>query len=356
MLENFTYTETIVINRDLLPTDSQNIVSLYDTTPTARENAYREAGYHVSINRYLKAFKATIDINSIKEVEIPKFNELATNLEINTALRNLEWKSPRKHLNLLLQTDGLNWKRKGIVSLLNRGDLPYYEADLMAFFTEGLAIELGEVAKIGVQIQDVTFGFLTAQDTVLIYANLVKEVKVVNTSDNLEKIAALNLKDFGLSLLEKETAAQIRSLLALSVPVVVARRDTDLTLVNGTGTEISYTSEVLDLLNAWDGLTFTCPEAGTYTFSFNVHLASSAGTVTAGDHSISIIVNSTVLVFQRILYTGSTVVSYLSGQITIFLNVGDTVRSRVGVNFSGSTALRLAAATTPTTLRIVKDK
>lgn len=356
MLENFTYTETTVINRELVPSDLENVVSLYDTTLTARESAYRNAGYHVLINRYLKSFKVTIDINSTAEIEIPDFNELATNLEINTALRNLEWDSPRKHLNLMLQTDGLNWKQKGIVSLLNRGDLPYYDADLMAFFTEGLAVELGEITKVGVQVQDVGYGWMTALDKILIYGSLVKEVTVINTSNNLERIANLDLEDFGLNLLEKASASEIRTLLGLSVPVIIARRDTDLTLVNGVATEINYTSELLDLFGTWDGTSFICSEAGTYTINFNCHLMSTAGAVTGGDHSIAIILNSSALSFQRSIYSTGTSAVFISGQITVFLNVGDTIKSRCTANFTGSTATKLAAATTPTTLRIVKDK
>ncbi|MBD2743659.1 hypothetical protein [Coleofasciculus sp. FACHB-1120] len=356
MFETITYKNTTVINRKLKAEDLQNVIELYSTELTNKEIAYRQAGYHVEINRYIKSFKATIDINSTAEVEIPEFNELSTNLEINTALRNLEWKSPRKHLNLMVQTDGLNWNRKGTVSLVNRGDLPYVDADLMAFFTEGLAIEAGEVAKLGVQIQDVGFGWIAPLDDVLIYANVVKEVTIVNTSDNLEQIAGLDLQDFGLSLLEKANAAEIRTLLGLSVPVVIAQRVSDLTLSNGVATEINYTSEILDLFGTWDGTTFTCSEAGIYTINFNCHLMSTAGTVTAGDHSIAIILNSTSYSFQRSIHSTGTASVFISGQITVQLNVGDTIKSRCTANFTGSTATKLAGATTPTTLRIVKDK
>lgn len=360
MFETITYKNTTVINRKLKAEDLQNVIELYSTELTSKEIAYREAGYHVEINRYIKSFKATIDINSTAEVEIPEFNELATNLEINTALRNLEWKSPRKHLNLMLQTDGLNWNRKGTVSLVNRGDLPYVDADLMAFFTEGLAIEAGEVAKLGVQIQDVGFGWIAPLDDVLIYANVVKEVTIVNTSDNLEQIAGLDLQNFGLSLLEQEDAASIRTLLGLAVPVVIARRDTDLTIPNSVAatTDISFNSEVLDLYNAWDGTSFVVSKAGIYSINVNCQFSGSGGTITASDHFILIRLNSTIYNAQRILYASATPNAYLSVNFPIpaFLNVGDVLKIQVASIFSGATVNKLAAATVPTTLIITQHK
>lgn len=354
--EEVHYKETTVINRELVPEDLQNVVPLFDTTLSPKEQTYLDAGYDVKINRYLKAFKATINIKSIAELEIPTFNELATNLEINTKLRNLEWESKRKHLNLVLQTDGLNWKKKGTVSLINRGDLPYYESDLMAFFTEGLAIELGDVAKIGAQVQDVGYGWITSQDYVLIYANLVKEVTIIKTTDNIERIDALNLKDFGLSLLEQDSAAQVRALLGISIPIVLASRTTDLSLTNATATDIVYLTEILDTFNCWDGTTFTCPSNGVYTFNFNAHCQSTAGTVTAGDHQLYVSVNGTSYTITRNTGSSTNVNHYISGIFTISLNSGDVVKTRININFTGSTTTKMAAGTTPTTLKIVKDK
>lgn len=356
MFEQLDYKETTVINQELVPSDLQNVVPLFDTSLTAKEQAYLDAGYEVKINRYLKAFKAVIDINSIAEIPIPDFEETVTNLQINTALRNLEWKGQRKHLNLMIQADGLNWKKKGTISLVNRADLPYYDNDIMGFFTEGLAIELGSIAKVGAQIQDVGYGWLTAQDYVLIYANLVKEVTVIKTSDNLERIDALNLKDFGLSLLEQDSAAQVRALLGISIPIVLASRTTDLTATNGVATDLIYLTETLDTFNCWDGTTFTCPSNGVYTFNFNAHFQSTAGTITASDHSLIVSVNGITYSVTRNVFTSANVNHYLSAIFTISLNSGDFVKTRITITFAGSTAVKLAAATTPTTLKIVKDK
>ncbi|WP_138500959.1 hypothetical protein [Nostoc sp. PA-18-2419] len=157
---------------------------------------YTKAGYRV-INEYFEIsnLKAISWIYSLPEVEFPVFElEDTESKQLLTAI-NLEWKSERIQLNLMMSVDGNNtWERIAAYSLLNSSPYPYREYSLGDH-------NLGENAMIGLQQKNVTFGLLQngnlGSDRVTAFADLKRVItleKIVDTSvkiaNNITTIAA----------------------------------------------------------------------------------------------------------------------------------------------------------------------
>ncbi len=169
-----TYTTNQLINVSV-PAGSTSIIPLFSNALPSTEQALRNAGERVICNRYLKSLRAYISIASIPPVALPKFDELESNYERNLKIREVEWKGARKLLRLLYKSGSGEWSERGILSLTNREPVPYFDANVLDFFTEGLAVELGEADQLGVAAKDVGFGLLSTSDSVRFYGNLVTE-------------------------------------------------------------------------------------------------------------------------------------------------------------------------------------
>lgn len=159
----------------------------------------------LSRNKYLKNLKAYSAIKSIDEADLPNFNFDDSESEKLNKVLDIEWKSPRKQLNLLIGSSS-DWMPIGEISLLNPMGYPYRINNLLDLLTDNLAFELGEETQLAVKIEDVGYGLLTNTDLITIYGNYVEEVviddstqsitstveKIVNISENSSIVATTN--------------------------------------------------------------------------------------------------------------------------------------------------------------------
>ncbi|HYX16485.1 MAG TPA: hypothetical protein VE944_19380 [Nostoc sp.] len=179
-LDTFTIKGKIVFT--ITPDTGTTITPVFDYTP------FQKAGYRV-INEYLEInnLKAVAWIYSVAKVPFPVFElEDTESKQLLTAI-NLEWKSERIQMDVLITTnEGTNWNRIAAYSLLNSDPYPYREYVLGDH-------TLGDNAMIGIQMRNVGFGLLQngnlGSDRVTVYADLVRVVTIEKISDSGIKIA-----------------------------------------------------------------------------------------------------------------------------------------------------------------------
>lgn len=131
----------------------------------------------VSFNTFIKNLKVFTSIESLPEALLPNFTLEDSETDKVYKTLDIEWKSPRKQLNLYISNDA-DWLQVGSISMLNPAGYPFRVYNLLDLFTDNLALELGENSRIGVQVQNVGFGLLDAADKVTIHGSYVEEIFV----------------------------------------------------------------------------------------------------------------------------------------------------------------------------------
>lgn len=148
---------------------------------------YSKSGYRL-INEYLSVenLKAVSWVYNLPAVEFPVFElEDSESKQLLTAI-NLEWKSDRIQMDIMMNIDNSVWQRIASYSLLNSSPYPYREYSLGNH-------TLGDNAMIGLQIKDVGFGLLQSsiagQDKVTVFADLTKHITIEKLVDTSSKVA-----------------------------------------------------------------------------------------------------------------------------------------------------------------------
>lgn len=178
--ETFTIKSKVCVTLD--PNTGSTVKPLLTYVP------YSKSGYRL-INEYLEInnLKAVSWIYSLPAVTFPVFElEDTESKQVLTAI-NLEWKSPRIQMDVVIDIDNtLSWQRIAAYSLLNPSPYPYREYSLGNH-------TLGDNAMIGLQIRNVNFGLLQngigGQDEVTVYADLTHKITIERLVDTSSKIA-----------------------------------------------------------------------------------------------------------------------------------------------------------------------
>lgn len=183
------------------------IVPIWEYSTNFEYEYYKANNFQLIRNIFIRNLKANVVIKNIPEINL----EILLDSTLSTSERqlrayNIEWTSPRIHMNLWTGKSGAEWQLAGTCSLLNRGPSPGYQTDLMPYFTEDLAIILGENGRIGVSLQNVGSGFLTGSDHVTITGSYVEDVTVLPKLEGViagckpsEDIAGIESKQIVLS-------------------------------------------------------------------------------------------------------------------------------------------------------------
>ncbi|OLP18080.1 hypothetical protein BST81_13730 [Leptolyngbya sp. 'hensonii'] len=114
-----------------------------------------------------------VDINSTEESAIPDLDITASRTDRLIAVRDAEWKGPRKELQLLMRNSRIDWQPIASISLLNR--LPYYHIPLMPYFTDDGFFNVSNDCSIGARIVNVGHNFLEGDDRVTIFGSVKEE-------------------------------------------------------------------------------------------------------------------------------------------------------------------------------------
>jgi hypothetical protein len=179
-IQKLTVKQKVTVTLD--PNSGANVVPIFNYVP------YSKAGYRL-IDEYLEVedLKAVSWIYSLPPVPFPVFElEDTESKQLLTAI-NLEWKSDRIQLDIVVNIDNtLRWQRIAAFSLLNSDPYPYREYSLGNH-------SLGNNSMLGLQIRNVGFGSLQnsvrGQDKVTAYANLTRHITIEKLVDTSIKIA-----------------------------------------------------------------------------------------------------------------------------------------------------------------------
>lgn len=159
-----------------LDSNSESITTIYQNTEVVICSEFLPNYKIVSFNTFLKNLKVFASIKSLDEVALPEFaldDSQTTKLQ---KVLDIEWNSPRKQLDVYLQSNNQGWLHIGSTSMLNPSGYQFRIYNIMDLFTDNLALELGINSKVGIGVKDVCYGLLTPQDTVVIHGSYVEEI------------------------------------------------------------------------------------------------------------------------------------------------------------------------------------
>ncbi len=163
------------IKLKLSPTTT-GIIPLFD-------NSLNQFNDSISKAAFVKTLKAFSKITSLTPVRLPNFRLEDSESEKLYKTLDVEFNSPRKQLDLFIGNVG-SWEQVGSVSLLNPSGYPYRMFNLLDFYSDGIAAELGDGMTLGVQVVDVGFGLLQDTDFVTIHGNINQEYLLSGDSSN----------------------------------------------------------------------------------------------------------------------------------------------------------------------------
>lgn len=155
---------------------SNNIVPIYQSPNLIIGSEFLPSHKIVGFNSFIKNLKIYASIKSLEEVNLPNFELADSATQKVQKVLDIEWKSARKQLNVYIAGSTNDWEPIGSTSLLNPSGYGFRVYNIMDMFTDNLAIELGENSKIGVQMQDVGYGVLEANDKVTVHGSYVEEI------------------------------------------------------------------------------------------------------------------------------------------------------------------------------------
>lgn len=169
------YSRSAQILRRFTAASSNQLISLYEpavVTPWDRVSTVRYYGF-------VTDFRMKVDISSISEQQLPELSIESSRTERITAVRDMEWKSPRKELELLLESPSHPAVAIASISLVNR--LPYYQVNLMPYFTDNGLINIAAGSRILARVIDAGYGLLQNADEVVVFGSAKEEATVLPT-------------------------------------------------------------------------------------------------------------------------------------------------------------------------------
>ena len=162
-----------------LSSNSDAMTIIYENTGIVAGSEFLPDYKIVSFNTFIKNLKVFASINSLDNAILPDFKIEDSDTDRLHKVLDIEWKSPRKQIDLFLQSNSKNWLPIGSTSLLNPAGYPFRIYNLMDLFTDNLALELGDNIRIGIKVKDVGYGLLANTDLVTIHGSYVEEIYLV---------------------------------------------------------------------------------------------------------------------------------------------------------------------------------
>jgi hypothetical protein len=167
------YQRSVNILKTLTESTSNNLIEVYRPGYVNRVDRVQSLRYY----GLLTALTLKIDINSMPETQIPDLDVTSSKVERMTAIRDMEWKSPRKQIDFYMRTSTSPLTHIVSISLLNR--LPYYQVNLLQYLSNNGLLEIGNDCIIYARITDVGYGLLRSSDSVVIWGSAKEEITVL---------------------------------------------------------------------------------------------------------------------------------------------------------------------------------
>ena len=182
------------------------IVPLYHVGSSSGATAMKADPNYRGMIGLLNNLRAIATITSITEVDLPNFQNSDSDSDRMVKALDIQWKSPRKQINILQSLDGVTWVQTGAVSLLNSSGYPYTTHNILNFLTEDVAREFPDGHRLALQIVDVGTGLLGAGDRIVIDGGYVEEFTLAEPMSSIGQLVAPDLTSVETELLTVKNA------------------------------------------------------------------------------------------------------------------------------------------------------
>lgn len=167
------YTRSQQILTQVTPDNQTSVITLYQpglVTPWDRTSSLRYYGF-------ISDLRVNIDISSLPETQIPQLDLGASRTERLTAVKQMEWGSPRYELDMLMKKSNTGWLPVASLSLLNRR--PYYLINVLNYLTDQVAFQVANDAVLGIRVRDVGHGLMNGDDRLTFFGAVKEEVSTI---------------------------------------------------------------------------------------------------------------------------------------------------------------------------------
>lgn len=137
---------------------------------------------------FITALALTINLKSIPGAEFPYIPDDTPPDVLEQTFRDMEEQLVFKELRILLKKGAGAWIQKATIRIFNKE--PFYEVDLMPYFTKANTIDVAEDLSLGIQL---ALGDTLAADIdkILIFGNAIEEKKNNGNEELASRIAML---------------------------------------------------------------------------------------------------------------------------------------------------------------------
>jgi hypothetical protein len=142
----------------------------------------------VRYSGFITTLRLQVYLDSIAEIVFPIPEVGQDEAEISAIMRGVEAAAPKKQIAFFLRSSDSESIKIGSINLVNRK--PYYTVDLLIYFTDAAAFDVGSDVILSAQFVNAGFGLLDGTDRVSLHGSAVEEGE--NTAPSL------NINIFGM--------------------------------------------------------------------------------------------------------------------------------------------------------------
>lgn len=169
------YTRSVNIAERFDSQTAERMIAIYQpalATPWDRMISNRFHGYITDL-------RLKVQIESVPESEIPNLDVTSTRMERLVAVRDVEWRSPRKQFDVFLKKSDRPLIHLASISLLNRN--PYYQVPLLSYLSDSGIFSIGNDSVLYGKITNVGWGALFLNDEVTLFGAVKEEATILPT-------------------------------------------------------------------------------------------------------------------------------------------------------------------------------
>lgn len=142
---------------------------------------------------FITTLRLTINLNSIETANFPYIPDDTPADVLQQILEEVALNTEFKEVVLYLKKGNEAWIERAPIRIFNKD--PYYDVNLMRFFSDANTIDVSEDLSLGIQLK--IGNVLTAADNILIWGTVVEEKKNNGNEELAAAIEALQLAVFG---------------------------------------------------------------------------------------------------------------------------------------------------------------
>jgi len=149
----------------------------------------------IGCSGFITTLRLTINLNSIETAEFPYIPDETPSAVLQQILDEVAQNTEFKEIILYLKKGAEPWVERAPIRIFNKD--PYYDVNLMRFFSDANTIDVSEDLSLGIQVKGGSGNILTATDTILVWGTVVEEKKNNGNEELAAAIEALQLALYG---------------------------------------------------------------------------------------------------------------------------------------------------------------